>query len=215
MNLYVGLICSLTVWSYNTAGHCATGYSPYQVVFGIPPKEPNLEPSRFRECTQLSSLDDYVRFGCSVIRNKVRENILKARVGYKTQADKFVRRDAFNAGEKVLVRNVVGSHKFGNRFNGPYVVFKVINPTSVMLKDPVTNREFSANVDKCKKYNERESSDSNIPKGFDVVIVDNQIDRAVPAPRPCVNSNSRRPIQRDPYNMLKPRAGSASASTSK
>jgi len=202
------------VWAYNSAVHSSTSFAPYHVVFGIPPKDPNIHPMEPGDMTQLTSVLDHVKFGFTTVRDRVRENITHAASLYKRYADKSVRRDPeFTVGEQVLVRAHT-SPKFGERFGGPFTILRIINPASLWIRDEVTTRQFSVNVDKCKRYVSRGVQ----PKDFDIVVVEQQEEPSSPPPNMSgvpncppapssirvrgVDTNpSRCPIQRDPYEL--------------
>src|SRR5579863_6289232 len=71
------------VWSYNSSVHSSTGFSPFQVVFGLQPKDPNLDSFEAIRGTPLMSVADHVKFGFTEIRKKVRSNLQIAAAQYK------------------------------------------------------------------------------------------------------------------------------------
>jgi len=148
------------VWAYNSSVHSSTGFSPYQVVFGLAPRDPRLDMTVFDEATPLVSVEDHVKYGFTKIRERVHQNIDIAKVRYKKNADRSVRRDQeFAVGEKVLVKNQKGT-KFEDRFTGPFRILRILNPASLWVRDDVISREFSVNVDKCKRFVERADEDN-------------------------------------------------------
>jgi hypothetical protein len=157
-------------------------------VFGIVPKDPSIDSLSIAEGAPLSSIEDHIRFGFTHVRSKVHENIERARASYKRMADRSVRRDQeFREGDRVMIKARDGD-KFAPRFNRPVRVLRVINPASLWVVDEFTTREFSVNVDKCKRYIGR----SNAPVAFDLEWNDSQVDtqertpEVVPLPVPYV-----------------------------
>jgi len=191
------------VWAYNSSVHSSTGFSPYQVVFGLVPRDPNLDMAISSEAVPLVSVEDHVRYGFTRIREKVHQSLDVAKARYKKNADKSVRRDqAFSVGESVLIRSHQMGSKFEDRFGGPYRILRIINPASLWVRNDVTSREFSVNVDKCKRYIARTEE----PTDFDIVVVETVNQPAVPTAQSPPPSQTPPPIC--PSAPQRPRTGS-------
>jgi transposase InsO family protein len=131
---------SLAEYWYNTSSHSALGRSPFEVLYGFPPRHmgvpssaPNLpELSRWLEDRQL-------------MLQLVRQHLLRAQARMKRQADKRRSERSFSVGDMVFVKlqpYVQSSvarrahHKLAFRFFGPYRVLARIGHVAYRLELP-------------------------------------------------------------------------------
>jgi hypothetical protein len=123
----------LALWAYRTSVKSATGFTPFQLVYGvesilsieceIPSLNLSVEllpnTSAEEECMlYLMKLDETRRDATLVIETQ------KKRI--KSQYDKHVKPHIFSEGDLVLLyeqdRDVVGARKFEAMWRGPYIV---------------------------------------------------------------------------------------------
>jgi hypothetical protein len=135
-----------TLWAYRTSMKSATGFTPFQLVYGIEVVLPieceipslklvvELLPNTSAEeerLLYLMQLDEAHRDATLVIETQ------KKRV--KAQYDKHVKPRIFSEGDLVLLyeqdRDLLGAEKFEAMWRGPYIVKRVLEKGAYELVD--------------------------------------------------------------------------------
>ena len=120
------------MFSYNTAPHSVTKFSPYELVFGCKPNLPTVITSQEGP---TYTYDDYLTDLKTKLGNSfetAREHILGYKSHNKFYFDKKARPTIYKIGDKVLLErefwNLDKSKKLQARYEGPYEVVGVQSP---------------------------------------------------------------------------------------
>jgi hypothetical protein len=117
---------------YNTSSHSALGRTPFEVLYGFPPRHLGLELSAAAPVPELSEW-------------LVRQHLLRAQERMKRQADKHRVESQFAVGDMVFlklqpyVQSSVApraNHKLAFKFFGPYRILKRIGKVAYRLQLP-------------------------------------------------------------------------------
>src|SRR5213080_710558 len=121
-------------FAINTTVNVSTGFSPFQLTYGIDPKSPiDLDIG----VSTTPAAEDFVK-QMKANLDRARSNILKAQLGQKAQADKHRRDHSFQVGDKVMLstRNLhfsSSSRKLLPKWVGPYLITDQIHGDSFKL----------------------------------------------------------------------------------
>ena len=178
------------VFAMNTSVNATLGFSPYEIIFGQRPKFPLTNPLLNFD-TLHKGIQMYMKEHAeklSVIRTIAKENALK-------RSNKMVDTENSNTKDVLLkegdyvflqIEATGEGQKFQNRFDGPYVIEKLLSPHMVQLKDPRTNKLLSQiHRDRLKIAYVREPTPSNYfsvskcvqPKSYKSSATQTQVDR--------------------------------------
>lgn len=128
-------------YHYNTSTHVASGFSPFQVIYGkIPPPIPSYlsGQSAVEACDSLLSTR-------TEILNCLKKNLTKAQIHMKALADRKRRDTTFLVNAWVFVKlqpyrqtSLSGAkyHKLAKRYYGPYLILERIGPVAYKLALP-------------------------------------------------------------------------------
>ena len=141
---------------YNATPQIKTGLSPFQAAFGQIPRE------------------------FSYLMDEVPPEEIKRRLDEKWKEhenDHIEPKVQFPEGTKVLVRRPPVSKngysaKYGERYQGPFVIVKTLNPSTYLVEDR-NGRNFKANIRQLRKFRERYAE--NI-KAEGMICFDNESD---------------------------------------
>lgn len=128
---------SLAEWWYNTCSHSATGLSPFEAVYVVPP--PHLL-SYVKVTTKLQAVEDQLK-SRDQISKLLKENLEAAQNRMKRQANLHRTETSFNEGERLqpyrqasmaMRRNL----KLSPRFYGPYKILQKIEQVASKIELP-------------------------------------------------------------------------------
>lgn len=120
-------------FSYNTAVHESTGYTPHYLVFGHTAKIPsnlNFEEDPETYNSHLTNLFERIYD----LQESVRANLLKTKERSKTYYDKYINQIVFRANEYVFLINERKTGKFSREYFGPYRIIKILDHENVKIK---------------------------------------------------------------------------------
>lgn len=136
------------VYCYNTTPSTATGYAPYEMIFGKnPPNFDFLDGS----IDPVYNYDDYVselRYRLQTEYKRVCEQIEKDKIARKNAYDKNVREVSFQIGDLILIRKE-SNHKHENLFIGPFEI-ESLDEFNVTVKDDT--KRMTVHKDRIKRY---------------------------------------------------------------
>lgn len=139
------------VFCYNRTPSTATGYSPYELVFGKLP--PNLEFLN-GSLDPVYNYEDYVcelKHRLQYAYKKARELIERHKLKRKLKYDENTNEVVFELGEHVLLREDA-NHKHQELYSGPYVIVDVNEFNCVLQSPDRTSRKLEVNKNRLKKY---------------------------------------------------------------
>ena len=159
----------LLTFAYNTAQHSATGFTPYKLLFG---RDATTISDATLEATfsTYSSTEDNVERSyvdkLNIVLHRTREAAkrtnLESKMREAAQYNKNRRKQEYEIGEKVLVKNPLFkkglSHKLMQRYVGPYTVIEKIAPLvykGEMILPSGSKKIDSLPVSLMKPYHER------------------------------------------------------------
>lgn len=141
--------------SYNTAIHCTTNYTPYELVFGHKPVLPN----SLYEPASNATYPDYIRMlqhRLKHTRDKAIDHINKSKESSKTYYDTRTRPINYHAGDYVYLKNHLRLRKaLSPIWKGPYKVIKINGRNSLTLL--INRRHVIHHFDEIKLARRRDS----------------------------------------------------------
>ncbi|KMQ88537.1 enzymatic polyprotein endonuclease reverse [Lasius niger] len=140
-------------FSYNTAVHEGTGYSPHELIFGYTARIPSSyncddDPETYN--AYLTNLFEKTRD----LQESARANLIKAKERSKMYYDKRVNAVTFKVNDNVFLINDAKTDKFSKEYHGPYRVIEVLNHENVKLKIGKSIRIVYVNRLRKAHYNE-------------------------------------------------------------
>jgi hypothetical protein len=132
---------SLAEYWYNTSYHTSLKLTPFEVLYGYPPRHLGVD---FRTACEVPSLQSWLDERKMVIQ-LVQQQLIRAQLRQKAQADKNRTERTFQLGDWVylklqpyvqasLVRRA--NHKLAFKFFGPYLVIEKVGSVAYKLRLP-------------------------------------------------------------------------------
>jgi hypothetical protein len=140
-----GLYLHWAEWNYNTAVHTATGFTPFQVVYG---RTPPALPSYIPGSTQLQAVDAAL-IDRETVLQELKQKLLKAQAVMKAAADQKRIPHKFAIGDLVFVKlrpyrqiSVAGRrvHKLSKRYYGPFKLIRAVGEVAFQLELPPASK---------------------------------------------------------------------------
>lgn len=160
-------------FSMNTSKCASTGYTPAYLTFGRELRVPDDVKRDLRAIIEqdnfIPQITPYLLTLPQVMRN-VRDNHEKAQDKAKLNTDEHRRQLTFDLGEKVLVETHILSNakksitsKFAPRRDGPYVISKIVSPTTYEVSDSSGETLGKYHVSALQKYRPSETHEDSEP----------------------------------------------------
>lgn len=127
-------MCHYAIFVYNTTPHCATNYTPHELVYG----RPALIPSAVRkEPEPVYSYDDYIhelKARLRLAHAVARERLIKQKHITKQRYDQKIRDINLQLGDDVWLRNDMRKNKQDPLWLGPYKVVELNSPVNTTIQ---------------------------------------------------------------------------------
>lgn len=121
-------------FSYNNTVHSATGYSPYELVFGKMGRIPsNLD---VKEIDPIYNFDCYIselRYRLQIAWKDAKEELINNKHNYKLRYDNKCYVKTIKIGDQVLVLNNARKNKLDPYYSGPYIV-KALDLPNIIIE---------------------------------------------------------------------------------
>jgi hypothetical protein len=136
---------ALAEFWYNTTPHSAHGKTPFEVLYGHPPRHFGISAST--QCT-TPDLEQWLQDRTTMQEVK-KHNLQRAQIRMKTQADKHRQEREFNVGDWVYVKlqpyvqmSVArrSSQKLSYKYFGPYIILQKVGPIAYKLQLPESSQ---------------------------------------------------------------------------
>lgn len=120
---------------YNTSSHSALGRSPFEVLYGFPPRHLSLDPDA---ASEVPALHDWLSER-ALMHDLVKQHLLRAHVHMKRQADKRRSDHEFAIGDLVFLKLQPyvqtsmarrSCQKLAFKFFGPFRVIQRVGATA-------------------------------------------------------------------------------------
>lgn len=140
----------LSYWcfSFNTAVHTETQYTPHELVFG---KLCNLPTNLSSSVDPLYNYDSYpkeFKFRLQKAQIDAKNSLLISKTERKLTYDKKINSLTYKPGDFLLVKNQIAS-KLDPIWNGPFLVLEDISPNVKILKN---NKEYVTHKNNTKLF---------------------------------------------------------------
>lgn len=137
-------IIERATFSYNTAVHEGTGYTPHELIFGTIARIPSSynqesDPETYYSC--LTNLFNQIRD----LQESARINLVKAKERSKTYYDKRIYSGTFKLNDNVFMTNEQKTGKFSNEYLGPYQIVEVMDKENVKIRIKNSTKIVHAN----------------------------------------------------------------------
>ena len=133
---YLPYIC----FAFRDSTHTATGFSPFQLLFGRDIRGPlSLLYDQLSETSGTMAVTEYVEGLKERLREAWKlaaERDEEAKRAYKKHSDKKSLQRSFHTGEQVLVMSPTLTGKLEDQWSGPYVVEEKMNDTTYRVSTP-------------------------------------------------------------------------------
>lgn len=147
----------LAEYWYNTSFHTALGRTPFEVLYGYPPRAFGISVN---DCAS-ADLDTWLKERATMT-DVICQQLLRAQQRMKAQADKHRSERIFQVGDKVYLKlqpyiqqsvEAHGNQKLAFRFFGPYTILKRIGEVAYKLALPSASQVHPVvHVSQLKKY---------------------------------------------------------------
>jgi hypothetical protein len=145
------------LFAYREAPHTATGFSPFELLFGRDVRGPLAVVKEQWELKQTlpQSVIDFVQKTQTRLRDMAelaREKDQTSKRASKTWYDRGARDDPLQVGEQVLILLPEESPKLSAKWHGPFQIVEKVSPVSYRVKLPNRRkpiRQFHRNMIKC------------------------------------------------------------------
>lgn len=130
---------------YNTTFHSAHGRTPFEALYGHPPKHFGVTPDD--ACT-VADLDEWFKSRNTMLQH-IQQNLSRAQIRMKHQADKNRQERTFEVGDWVYVKlqphiqqsvQRRSSHKLSFKYFGPYLILQKIGKVAYKLQLPASSQ---------------------------------------------------------------------------
>jgi len=130
---------------YNTTYHSAHGRTPFEALYGHPPKHFGLTPD---DACSVPDLDDWMKSRNTMLQH-IKHNLSRAQQRMKSQADKNRQERTFAVGDWVYVKlqphiqqsvKRRSNHKLSFKYFGPYLILQTIGKVAYKLQLPASSQ---------------------------------------------------------------------------
>lgn len=157
----------LATFAYNNTVNSTTGFAPNELAFGhiieLPTNITNNKPTIYN----YENYRDELRRQLYEAHKLAKEHILQRKISNKKQYDRNTNELDLEVNDLVLIKTEIKKGKYGLPYSGPYRVEKVINDTTVKIRQGNKSRNYHR--DKLIKAN---ADYPNIPPEIVITIDD-------------------------------------------
>ena len=146
------------LFAIRSVPNCATGFSPFQLLFGHTVKGPlDLLKESWMEGTSINSVEDWVdssRGKLMEMWELAKENLSDYQSKMKDRYDIKSQKRSFMEGQNVLVFMQPKGQKLRPKFMGPYPITKKVNDYNYVVQLP--DRKMRCHINMLKSYHDRD-----------------------------------------------------------
>lgn len=161
-------------FAYNNTHNQATGYAPFELVFGRSSKLPHQIKTRKIPIYNYENYANELRLKLKESHEYARDNLLRMKETNKKYYDRHRSKTNLHlkVNDLVLLLKAVKTFKFENPYEGPYRVEKIISPTVVLIKKK--NKSLKINTDRLKPATANYGKDTPPPVNSPTAITNDE-----------------------------------------
>ena len=155
----------LATFSHNTTVHSSTEMTPFEIVFGKIARLPS--DSAVTEGEQLPTYENYMVdlvTRLNEIKKLAYYNLIESKKKSKEIYDKRTNEKTFQAGDWIYLQKGAKPHKFGNHYDGPYLIEQVFPNHNVKIKIKKGSKMVHCNRIRLAHVNEKIVHNITIPE---------------------------------------------------
>lgn len=130
---------------YNTTPHSSTGYTPYELMYGYPPKLPSVLKSNPTTSYNYDNYANELKARLQHSHQVAKENLIEQKGKSKKYYDKNTKPKTFCLGDKVLLKNHTRKNKLSPLWTGPYEIIKINSTENSTIKIGNKNKTIHNN----------------------------------------------------------------------
>nr|CAD2198695.1 unnamed protein product [Meloidogyne enterolobii] len=141
------------IFAYNTSYNQQINNSPFYVIHGFAPKLPT-EAALGIEKEKFNDMNLYVKNlveNLELVRSEVKCR-LQGNMDIMRKQQIKINKKNWEKGEKVLVKKMENIKKFGDKYEGPFIIVELLHPNLLISDSGLADEAWLVHMDRCKPF---------------------------------------------------------------